>query len=137
MVRVADMRVLLLSMVLAACSDPEDHARMASELADKWKKDVDAPDTAAQSVTFHLDGTFDLITSDGTPFSGTFTVVDPFVFLMPTIEQGTLWCTPRADFSGANLQTVTFATYDPKLCLDRPEGMGIQGPLEGPYDVAE
>lgn len=128
--------MLLITMVLAACSDPEDHARMASELADKWKKEASAPDTAAQSVTFHTDGSFELITSDGTPFSGTFSVVDPLVFMMPSIESGTLWCIPRADFSGANLSTVTFATYDPKICLDRPEGMGIQGPLEGAYDVS-
>jgi hypothetical protein len=125
-----------LAMVIAACSDPEDHARMASELADKWVKESSAPPTAAQSATFHLDLTFDLITADGTPFTGTFSVVDPLVFLMPSIEQGTLWCIPRADFSGDGLSTVTFATYDPNICGDTAQGMGIQSPLEGPYDVA-
>jgi len=129
------MRVLLLMAMVAGCSDPEDHARMASELADKWKKEPPGLATAAQSVTFHSDGNFELLTADGTSFSGTFSVVDPLVFLNPSIEQGTLWCIPRADFSGDNLSVVTFATYDPHICGDTPMGMGIQSPLEGAYDV--
>ena len=122
--------------VAAGCSSPADHATHSVELADTWTKQPSAPPEAALSVKFSMDLSFKLTTSDGTPFDGTFEVIDPLVLLTPSRETNVLWCIPRADFSGPNLDTVTFAVFDPAKCGTTPRGAGVQSPLEGAYVVA-
>jgi len=132
------MRAALALFVTAAtaCSSPADHATHSAELADTWTKQPSAPPEAALSVKFSTDLTFKLTTSDGTPFAGTFEVIDPILLMTPAIATTTLWCVPRASFSGANLDIVTFATFDPAVCGNTPRGAGIMSPLEGDYKVS-
>lgn len=124
-------------MAVAGCAGQTDHATHSAELADTWKRQDSAPILSAMSVKFTTELTFHMIASDGTPYDGTFEVDDPRVLMTPTIPPNTLWCIPRADFSGPNLDIVTFATFDPALCTDTPLGTARQSQLEGSYDVVK
>lgn len=136
MVRAMRAPLALFVAVLGGCAGQTDHATHSQELADNWVKASSNTNITAMSVKFHTDLTFALIASDGTPYQGTFEVVDPIVLLTPTIPPSTLWCIPRASFSGSNLDVVTFATFDPTICATTKSGAGTQSPLEGAYDVA-
>ena len=132
------MRAVLALIVAVAtgCAGQTDHATHSQELADDWVKASSNTNITAMSVKFHTDLSFTLIAVDGTPYSGTFEVVDPLVLMTPTIPMNTLWCIPRASFSGSNLDVVTFATFDPAVCGNTKSGPGTMSPLEGAYDVA-
>ena len=131
------MRAALTFLVAACagCAGQTDHATHSAELADSWIKESSNTNETAMTVKFSTDLSFKLVARDGTMFAGTFEVVDPLVLMTPTIPAGTLWCIPRASFSGAGLSTVTFATFDPTICGTTPSGPGIMSPLEGAYDV--
>ncbi len=136
MVRRMRVALSILVAVATGCAGKTDHATHSMELADSWVKESSNPNETAMSVKFGLDLTFKLVARDGSPFTGTFEVVDPIVLMTPTIPAGTLWCIPRANFSGSDLSTVTFTTFDPTICGTTPMGPGIMAPLEGAYDVA-
>jgi hypothetical protein len=120
---------------LAGCAGQTDHATHSSELADDWIKETSNPHITAMTVKFSSDLSFKLVSNDGTTFEGTFEVVDPLVLMTPTLPANTLWCVPRAAFSGSNLSTVTFAEFDATLCSNTAEGPGTMSPLLGAYDV--
>jgi hypothetical protein len=131
------MRAALFSLAAFAvgCAGQTDHATHSAELADDWIKEASNTNETAMTVKFSTDLSFKLVARDGTQFAGTFEVVDPLVLMTPTIPPNTLWCIPRASFSGAGLSTVTFATFDPTICGNTKSGPGIMSPLEGAYDV--
>jgi len=136
MVRAMRAPLALCVALAAGCAGQTDHATHSQELADDWVKAASNTNITAMSVKFHTDLTFSLIADDGTPYKGTFEVVDPIVLMTPTIPPNTLWCIPRAGFSGPNLDVVTFATFDPTICGTTKSGPGTMSPLEGDYDVA-
>jgi hypothetical protein len=128
------MRALLF-LAVAACSSPTDHATHSVELADSWIKDTSNTNETAMTVKFDMDLTFKIVARDGTPYAGTFEIVDPILLLTPTIPANTLWCVPRVNFSGPNLDMADFTTFDPTICGNTKDGAGIMSPLWGLYDV--
>ena len=127
------LRTSLIACLLAfaGCAG-HDHVTKADEIVDTWLKDTSAPAASAQSIHFHLDSSFELVTSDGTPIAGMYEVKDPLLLLYPTNPAGTFWCIPKAVDTQT---TLVFSVFDPTPCAKAPMQPSTMAPLEGLYNL--
>ncbi len=126
------VRASLIACLLAAGCAGHDHVTKSDEIVDTWLKDMSAPASAAQSVHFHLDLSFELITADGTLLEGMYEVKDPLLLMYPTNPAGTSWCVPKLV---ATQDTLTFDVFRPDVCAKAPMQPATEAPLEGLYNL--
>ncbi len=122
---------LIAGLLIAGCAG-HDHVTKSDEIVDTWLKDASAPAMSAQSVHFHLDLSFELVTADGTPIAGMFEVKDPLLLLYPTNPAGTFWCVPKLV---ATQTTLVFSEFDPTPCAKAAMQPTTMAPLEGLYNL--